>query len=233
MQKDIKQEIEQILATLPLFSEFSENELNEVADSSTIKLYKKHDFIFAEGEAYHGFYIVLEGRIKVYKLSPDGKEAIVHLVKPFDPFAEVALFENLTTYPVNAQTIEDSLLIYISKDGFLKFLNTHPQINFKIISGFTKKMRELTNRLESLTLNEVSSRLAHYLLEEYKNAPLTEKNLPSVTITISKSDLAVYLGTALETLSRTLKKFQDDGLIVVKGKNVIIKDFKRLQKLSF
>lgn len=233
MQQEITQEIEQILATLPLFSEFSENELNEVAESTTIKLYKKHDFIFTEGEAYHGFYIVLEGKIKVYKLSADGKEAIVHLVKPFDPFAEVALFENRTTYPVNAQTIEDSLLIYISRDGFLKFLEAHPQLNFKIISGFTKKLRELTNRLESLTLNEVSSRLAHYLVEEYRNAPVTEKGLPSFTITISKSDLAVYLGTALETLSRTLKKFQDDGLIVVKGKTVILKDLQRLEKLSF
>ncbi len=233
MQQEIKHEIEHILATIPLFSEFSENELREVAESTTIKLYKKHDVIFTEGETYHGFYIVLEGKIKVLKLSADGKEAIVHLVKPFDPFAEVALFENRSTYPVNAQAIDDTVLIYISKDGFMKFLDTHPQINFKIISGFTKKLRELTNRLESLTLNEVSSRLAHYLMEEYTHSPLSEKGLPSLHIAISKSDLAVYLGTALETLSRTLKKFQNDGIIQVRGKSIIIKDLKRLKNLSF
>jgi CRP/FNR family transcriptional regulator len=220
------------LLSVPLFSEFEIAELRIISGFSSVRRYKKQQIIFLEGESYSGFYLVLKGKIKVYKISPDGRESIVHIVKPFDPFAEVPLFEQRTTYPVNAEALEESVLFFIPKDGFLQFIATHPQIYFKIITGFAKKLRELTNRLESITLNEVTTRLSQYLLDEIPEEQRGAGVIPSVVLTFTKSALAVYLGTAIETLSRTFKKLQDAGIIEVRGNTIVISDISKLKALA-
>lgn len=230
MDEFIKDTKDISLLSVPLFSEFEITELRTISGFSTVKRYKKQQIIFLEGEPYSGFYLVLKGKVKVFKISQDGRESIVHIVKPFDPFAEVALFERRATYPVNAETMEESVLFFIPKEGFLQFIDTHPKIYFKIITGFANKMRELTSRLESITLNEVTTRLSQFLLDEL-NTVNNSGPMDSIKLSITKSALAVYLGTAIETLSRTFKKLQDAGIIEVKGNNILIKDMTRLKAL--
>lgn len=231
--EELREESKDIsLLSVPLFSEFEIAELRIISGFSSVRRYKKQQIIFLEGEPYSGFYLVLKGKIKVYKISPDGRESIVHIVKPFDPFAEVPLFEQRTTYPVNAEALEESVLFFIPKEGFLQFIAAHPQIYFKIITGFAKKLRELTNRLESITLNEVTTRLSQYLLDEIPNEKVAEHEFPIVVLTFTKSALAIYLGTAIETLSRTFKKLQDAGVIEVKNNTIVILNRKKLQELA-
>ena len=220
------------IKNIPLFSELDANELNQILSFSFTKNYNKNELIFSDGDKYTGFFIVLKGKVKVYKLSSAGKESVLHIFRPFDEFAEVPLFEQLSAYPVNAQTIEDSLLFFIPNNEFLNFTHANPKISFKIIAGFAKKLIALTRKIESLTLSDIPNRLAKYIIEEYnKNHKLIIAK-PFVSLTISKSNLAGYLGTITETLSRTFKKLQDENIIEVKGKKIYIIDFTSLKELS-
>lgn len=221
------------LLNVPLFSQFEVSELRQISGFSSVKRFKKHDTIFLQGDPYSGFYLVLKGKVKVYRISAEGKESIVHLIRPFDPFAEVPLFEQLKHYPVSAQALEESVVFFIPKDDFINFIEAHPQIYFKIITGFAKKLRELTTRLESLATNEVTTRLANYLIQELNQSALGKQNgKRTVILDIQKSTLAGYLGTITETLSRTFKKLQDEKIIEVDGKQITILDFARLKELA-
>ena len=215
-----------------LFSELDIKDLRKISEFSLIKKYTKNELIFSEGDKYRGFYIVLKGRVKVFKLSPEGKESVINIIPPLEPFAEVPLFEGYPEYPVNAQTLEESVLFFIPGKDFIDFTFNNPHISLKIISGFAKKLHKLTRRIESLTLSDIPNRLAKYIIEEYDKSHKVILSRPFILLTISKSTLASYLGTISETLSRTLKKLQDENVIEVKGRKIFIIDFSRLRNLS-
>jgi len=220
------------LKDIPLFSELDIKDLRKISEFSLIKKYDKNDLIFSEGDKYRGFYIVLKGKVKVFKLSPAGRESVINIIQPLELFAEVPLFEGYPEYPVNAQTLEESVLFFIPGKDFIDFTYNNPHISLKIISGFAKKLHTLTRRIESLTLSDVPNRLAKYIIEEYEKSHKVILSKPFILLTISKSTLAGYLGTITETLSRTFKKLQDENVIEVKGKKIFITDFNRLKHLS-
>jgi CRP/FNR family transcriptional regulator len=220
------------LKDIHLFSELDIKDLRRISEFSSIKKYQKNEIIFTEGDKYKGFYIVLKGKVKVFKLSQAGKESVIHIIQPLEPFAEVPLFEGFPEYPVNAQTLEESVLFFIPGKDFIDFTNNNPHISLKIISGFAKKLHTLTGRIESLTLSDIPNRLAKYIMEEYGKSYKVILSKPFILLTISKSTLAGYLGTITETLSRTFKKLQDDNVIEVRGRKIFIIDFDRLRELS-
>ncbi|CAG1771463.1 Fumarate and nitrate reduction regulatory protein [uncultured bacterium] len=220
------------LQDLPLFSELTIEDLRTITSFSSLKKIEKGTHLFYEGEPYSGFYIVLKGSVKVYRISPQGKEAVMHLVSPFDSFAEVPLFESKKCFPVNAQALESSMVLHIPVDGFLEFLEKHPAVSLKMMAGFAKKLRILTDRLEKLAIKEVSGRLAAYLMSELQSQGKENSIIMAITLSISKATLAAYLGTITETLSRTFQKLAADGIITVKGKKIIIHRLQELQQLA-
>src|ERR1035438_6929578 len=132
------------LKDIHLFSELDVKDLRKISEFSNYKV----------------FYIVLKGKVKVYKLSGAGKMSVIHIIQALEPFAEVPLFEGYPYYPVNAQTLEESVLFFIPGKEFIDFTYSNPHISLKIISGFAKKLHTLTRRIESLTLSDVPNRLA-------------------------------------------------------------------------
>jgi CRP/FNR family transcriptional regulator len=220
------------LKDIPLFSKLEIKDLRKISEFSSIKKYDKNEMIFSEGDKYRGFYVVMKGKVKVFKLSPAGKESVINIVLSLELFAEVPLFEGYPYYPVNAQTLEESVLFFIPGKDFIDFTSNNPHISLKIISGFAKKLHALTRRIESLMLSDVPNRLAKYILEEYNKSHKIILAKPFILLTISKSTLAGYLGTITETLSRTFKKLQDENIIEVKGKKIFIIDINRLRDLS-
>lgn len=219
------------LRNIPLFSELSIAQLRNISSFSKLKSFNKHDRIFNEDDFYFGFYILLKGSIKVFKISSQGKESVVHIVRPLTAFADIPLFEG-GNYPVSAEALEESLTLFIPKEKFLKLIFTEPEISLKMLAGFAKRLKSLINQLEDLSSKEVPNRLAKYLLKEIKAAGTENLPEPFVKLTIPKSTIAAYIGTITETLSRSFKKLQDDGIIRVNGKKIFVKDFKRLKELT-
>ncbi len=217
------------IKNIPFFSELSTSELKEFIRTSKLLNFKKGDIIFLEGDPYRGFYIVIKGAVRVYKSNPEGKELTLHIIEPFNSFAEIPLFISETSgkgniYPANAQAIENSVLIFVPKEEFLKIIDKNPKISLKMLHGFAKRLMNLNQQIENLTLKEVTQRLAEYIYNEHKN-----HNSRELKLNLSRVILASYLGTIPETISRALRRLQESGLIQIYGKKIVINDPDKLR----
>lgn len=225
--------VKQYLKKVYIFSGLDEEELEKLAGIVKVKTFNKGDIIFFDTEPYLGFYITITGLVKIYKISKDAKEHILHLIPPFNTFAEVPLFENFDEmfvdsfrYPANAMALEDETrVILVPARQFRELLLNNGRICIKMVSGFAKRLRHLNHHIEELTLKDVAKRVAGYILDEQKKSAGKDE----ISLNISKNDLAAYLGTIPETLSRTLKKLQDEDMIEVEGKIIRICDKDRLK----
>ncbi len=215
----------QILKSSPFFAGLSDVDMDALMDIARVREHPRGELLFSDGEEATGFFVVLDGKVKVYKLSPEGKERILHIIHPGNTFAEAAIFgEGL--YPAYAEPLQVSKLLFLPKEGFLNLLMNNGRISINMIAGLSKFLRQFANQIEDLTFKDVPSRLARYLME------LSGGTKTTVELPISKSQLASNLGTVSETLSRTLRKLSEDDLINVAGKKVEIFDFERLEELS-
>ena len=210
----------------PLFAGVTNDDLDHLLRISKARDAGKGELLFSDGEIAAGFFIVGTGKVKVFKLSPEGKERILHIVHPGGTFAEAAIFGS-GTYPAYAQPLEASQLIFFPKREFLDLLHSDSQLAINMIAGLSRFLRQFANQIEELTFKDVPARLARYLLD------LAGDEAEQVELPISKSQLASKLGTVSETLSRTFRKLTDDDLIVVRGKVIELLDRDRLEDLSF
>ncbi len=209
----------------PLFAGVTETDLDRLLRIGKARSPGRGELLFSDGEMAEGFYIVAAGKVKVFKLSPEGKERILHIVHPGGTFAEAAIFGS-GTYPACAQPLEASQLIFFPKQEFLALLRSDSQLAINMIAGLSRFLRQFASQIEELTFKDVPARLARYLLE------LAGDEAVLVELPISKSQLASKLGTVSETLSRTLRKLTDDDLIVVRGKTIELLDRDRLEDLA-
>ena len=215
----------EIIKKCHLFSGVTETDLQLLVPILRIRKFKKGDFLFAEGAEADGFYIVASGKVKVYKLSPDGRERILHVVQPGNSFAEAAIFDD-GRYPAFAETLDISTLVFFPKREFLDLLHCHSQLAINMIAGLSRFLRQFTVQIEDLTFRDVPARLARYLLS------LGQSTTTTVSLPVSKTQLASNLGTTSETLSRTFRKLSDEEVIEVKGKKIEILDADRLSVLA-
>ena len=223
--------IKSTLRDIQLFSELSIEQLRKISSFSKIKRFTKNEIIFNENNAYVGFYVLLKGTVKVYKISSKGKESVVHIIKPLTAFADIPLFEG-GNYPVSAEALEESLALLIPKEQFLELIHNEPEISLKMLAGFAKRLKSLINQLEDISSNEVPNRLAKYLLREIKISGTENLPEPFIKLSVPKSTVASYIGTITETLSRALKKLQNEKIIRVSGKKIFITDLKKLKNLA-
>ncbi|MBW6510425.1 MAG: Crp/Fnr family transcriptional regulator [Desulfuromonadales bacterium] len=182
------------------------------------------ELLFEEGQKADGFFVVVSGKIKVFKLSPDGRERILHVIQPGNSFADAAIFAD-GAFPAFAMCIDQSTLLFFPRDQFLGLLHRHPQLAINMIAGLSRFLRNFASQIEDLTFRDVPARLARFLVSE------CEKGRQQVTLTVSKAQLASNLGTTSETLSRTLRKLADEGLIAVQGRTIKLLDINRLDDL--
>ncbi|GIK22252.1 MAG: Crp/Fnr family transcriptional regulator [Ignavibacterium sp.] len=227
--KDLKPK--ETLRDIPLFSELSIEQLRKISVFSKVKKFSKNEIIFNEDDTYIGFYILLKGNVKVFKVSSKGKESVVHIIKPLNTFADIPLFEG-GNYPVSAVSLDETVALLIPKESFLELIKTEQEISLKMLAGFAKRLKSLINQLEDVSSREVPGRLAKYLLGEIKSAGTYNLPEPFVKLAIPKSTIAAYLGTITETLSRAFKKLQIEEIIRVSGKTVFVTNLTRLEELS-
>lgn len=220
-----------ILQDIPLFSELSVEELRKITKLSHLKNYKADEYIFHEGDEFPGIYIVLKGLVKIFKVSPQGKEYILHLLTKPHLFGDVPLFTG-GSCPASVQVLEDSTLLLIPKNEFLKLLEENPKLSFKIMGGFAKRLKSISVKAEDLSLKEVVNRLADYLIKGIEESGTANLPEPFFKIPLSNTTLAAYLGTIPETISRAFKKLKDNNIIRTHGRTVFVKDYQELKKLS-
>ena len=216
-------DMRKFLSTTFLFNSFNEMEIDLLSASAAVKKVQKGEYIFSEGVDATAFFIVISGKVKIYKLSPDGKEHTLHIHGPGDLVAEAAIFDSMR-YPASCMAMEDSQMVRISRDGFLTLIKNHPELALKMMSGYSKRLRQFVAKIEELSLKDIKSRLAGYLIENS-----TEENgVVICRLVYSKKELASFLGTIPETLSRALAFLKQKKLITEKDNTIIIPDPEKL-----
>ena len=207
------------LRSCQLFVGLSQIDLEKIADVAVVKSLEKDEYLFHEGDPARGFYVMQRGAINVHRVNAVGKEQIIHIFRAGDSFAEVAL-ASATGYPADARAIEPTQVLLIQKEGILELLKHQPELALRMLGSMSSHLRVLVGQLEDLTLKDVETRLANWLV---KRCPDPQSNKPvSIELAMTKRVLAAELGTISETFSRTLASLRERKLISVKGKTITI-----------
>jgi CRP/FNR family transcriptional regulator, dissimilatory nitrate respiration regulator len=220
-----------LLRQCPLFAGLKEEDLKKIKAIASLKQVGKKEVLFSDGEEARGFYVILSGKIKLYKISPEGKEQILHVVSAPDAFAEAALFLE-GSYPAFAEALIDSQLLFFPKRDFIHLIERNPQLSINMIVSLSHFLRRFASLIEELSLKEVSSRIAKYLIDLSLKSAKEGKIPKEVELDLSKTQLASKLGTISETLSRTLAKMKAKGIIDVKKNRILILNRGTLEELA-
>ena len=215
------------IAAIPLFTGLPLNQHENLAAIAIQKTFKRGQTIFAEGDEGIGFYIILSGRVKIFKLSAEGKEQILHIMENQEPFGEAAVFAG-ENYPASAQSLVETKVLLFPRQAFIDLISKNPSLSLNMLAFLSRRLRKLASLVEDLSLKEVPGRLAAYLLY------LSDRNKGATTLEldISKNQLASLLGTIPETLSRILSRMGKSKLIKTTPHHIHILDHQGLTQLA-
>lgn len=216
-------EKKEILVGSVLFKGLQDAQLERVAEISHEKNYERGESVFFEGDEATGFYVVAEGKIKIFKMSPDGREQILHIFGPGEPFGEVPVFHR-QPFPANAVTMAQSTLLFFPRREFVDLVASTPSLALSMLAMLSLRLRRFASQVESLSLKEVPGRLAAHLVYLAEEQGRTDR----VVLDIPKGQLASLLGTSPETLSRIFARMSEEGLIRVQGKEIELLDYEEL-----
>lgn len=218
------------LARITLFAGLERGQLTWLARIASAVQANRGETIFTQGQPAEGFYGIQSGRVKLYRTAPDGRQQILHFFGAGDVFGEAAVFSG-SAYPANASAIAPTRLVHIPKAPFVQALSRDPQLALNMLATLARYLHRFANLIEELSLRDVSVRLARFLLDEAERSGRRVAGGLRVDLPTTKTELAARLGTVSETLSRTLGKFRDQGLIEVKGRAITILDHGALEAL--
>lgn len=211
-----------------IFAGLAPADLNDVAEITAVKTLETGQYLFHEGEPSAGFYIVQRGAINVHRVNSVGKEQVIRIFRAGESFAEATL-ATMAGYPGDGRAVEPSQVLLVQKAGFVSLLRRHPDLGLRMLASMSLHLRSLVGQLEDMTLKDVETRLANWLIKRCPNPEAAEP--VTIELRTTKRVLAAELGTVSETFSRTLAKFREQKLVEVKGKTLTVLSPKRLMAL--
>jgi CRP/FNR family transcriptional regulator, dissimilatory nitrate respiration regulator len=198
----------------------------KIVSLGTKKSFPKDAFLFLAREEARGFFYITDGEVRVFRMDDSGREVEIARLRPGEFFGEaVALVAG--RFPAFARAARDTEVLFFERTAVLRSLRKDPAVAEFFLGLLANKCLQLNERIETLNLRTVRQRLAQYLL-----ARCREESACSLRLPIKKSELARHLGTISETLSRTFRRMERDGLIQVKGRHIQILDRQKLGRES-
>lgn len=214
------------LSSIPILRNLSPEQLDKFKQITIEKIFNKNKLIFQDGDKSDGIYMIVEGTVKVFKLSHNGKEHILFYFSVGQIFGEISIFDGC--HFANAEAIETTRVLFIHRFCVLELLKNCPEFAMKMLADLSNKIGLLAFQIENLKLKQIPSRLAAYLL----SASEKQTRRTHVNLNISKGDLASLIGSIPETLSRAFSKLSAQGIIRVEGQKITLLDKSRLRNLS-
>lgn len=201
-----------LLRQLPIFSELDDVALQRFTERCVPRTVPAGTVLFTTGEECRGLYVIESGRVRIFRVSPDGREQVLHVEGPGRPVAELPLFDG-GPYPASAITMEDSLLVFLPRPDFEYLYRTHPDIAQAVIRGLGKRLRHLVHVAETLAFRDVAARLAMLLADYAERSDAHTGAGVVLTLDRTQEELALEIGTARESVSRAMKQLRRKGLI--------------------
>ncbi|ACB85601.1 Crp/Fnr family transcriptional regulator [Natranaerobius thermophilus] len=212
-QDDNYRSLMESLRKLEIFSHLTEDELNSISKLAYLREFPGGSVIFYHGDPGEAMYYVKDGKVKIVKDDFDGREQILHIMKPGDIFAEVVVFDD-GPYPATAEVMEDTVVGVITKERLENHLHEHPTIAIKIMKLMGKRLRKAQSKVADLALRDTYQRtinIIYNLMEEDDCAFCSEKQ--EIAITATHQELASMAGTSRETVTRVLSTLKKEGII--------------------
>lgn len=217
-----------ILKKIPAFAELKDEDIEEIVKITIKRNFKKGTIIFMEGNPGEAFYFIKSGKVKIYKTTSDGREHIFTILSEGGVFAEVALFNDIP-YPATAEVLEDVELGMIKNKDLEDLIRRNVEIALQIIKVFSKKLFSSQQKVKELALGDTYDRIARTLIVFAKDHGIKTPNGIEIRLNISRQELANMIGTARETVSKSLSQFRKEGSIDIEGRKIIIKDMDKLE----
>lgn len=215
-----------------LFSSLSDNDLNMVVNLVTQKAFNKGDTIFSEGEIFDKLFIINSGSMKVYKYTKDGKEQILYILKEGEFLGDLNLLKE-DTFKFSATALESINICIIHKDDFDALIKSNPNISIKVLEYAHDRITSLENLIQTLTTKDVEVRLATLLLNLSKTFGIKTPKGIEITLSLTREDMANFIGVTRETISRKLSHFQSENIIeIFENKLILIKNVDALRQLG-
>ncbi|MDP3087076.1 MAG: Crp/Fnr family transcriptional regulator [Methylotenera sp.] len=215
------------LSEFYMFSELQPSQIEPLANGTRVVEVPRGGTLFNRGDRAHGFYLLLEGQIKLGVISPQGDEKVIGLIQPRESFGEAVLFLE-RSFPIYAQATLDSIVLLITRDAIFDILDSDVTVVRRMLAGISARNRQLVNDIESISLQNSAQRLIGYLLQISADSPNPER----VQLPANKLTIASLLNITPETLSRVMMRLQNAGLIEVNGKEIVITNVSGLRNFE-
>jgi len=216
------------LTKVPLFSGLSEGELGFLLERVVSKRYSSGEMVFSEGEPCAGLFVVESGSVRIFKSSAAGREQVLSVEGPGGSIAELPVFDG-GNYPASVIAIEDTVLLFVSRQDFQALCLAHPQVALKVLKVVGGRLRRLVGIIEELSFTTVRHRLSAYLLRMAKKEGRKVAQGVEITLPTNNQELAAQIGTVRELVSRNLSRLQAEGLISIDGRTLVLRDTKALE----
>jgi CRP/FNR family transcriptional regulator len=222
---------EELLRTTPIFSRLSPADRQSVAVVSTVKHFARGETIFEQETPSDAFYAITAGRVKIFKLMPNGKDLILEVFGPGDPLGAVAAYTG-RPFPASASALEDTTCVVIPRPDFFRLLEQSPTLVRGLLLGMTTRLVELTNRLAELTGGRIEPRFARLFMKLADQMGRTERGGTFIPLALSRQELADMTGTTIETCIRIMSRWGKQDIVRTEKDGFLIADRKGLEALA-
>jgi CRP/FNR family cyclic AMP-dependent transcriptional regulator len=216
------------LKDVALFRDLSRAELKFLLDRAVVLHYAAGQPIFVEGDPCAGLYVIESGKVKIFRVSPSGREQILAIESAGASIAELPVFDG-GNYPASAAALTESTLLHIRKKDLQELCLARPQVALKVVKVVGSRLRRMVDLINELSFTSVRHRLAALLLRLAEDTgKVTEDGIVFV-LPSTNQELAAQIGTVRELVSRNLSRLQSMGIIRLEGRKVTVRDLKALQ----
>ncbi len=219
----------QELRMIPLFSELDDEALKEIAKMTVRQTYKKDNMVLIEEEVGSTMFIILSGRVKISRISDEGREVILSILVDGDFFGEMSILDGQTR-SANAVTLEDSELLLIQRENFLRILHDYPQVAINLLKELAHRLRRSDEQIKSLSLQNAMGKVASTILRIADDSGIIKHGQVEIPQLPPQQDLANMAGTSRETISRVIKSLGQLGYVRKEGSKLIILDYEKFRE---
>lgn len=220
---DVKEIRKMCISIVPIFNHLEPARMEEIVKTTTSLKFEKGETIYRAGDVSEQLYIVHKGLVKIYRLSETGKEQLIRVLEPGDFTGELSLF-SASVHDSYAEAMETTEICMMNRADLQQFLLKYPEISLKVLTEFSNRLAETEKQAASIAMDTVDKRLASYIISLFEKTK--EK---TITLPMSRKDLASYLGTSPETISRKLTEFEkEEWIYQTNRRNIRIIDVEAL-----
>jgi len=221
---------EELLRTTPIFSRLSPADRKTIAEVARVHHFEKGDVIF-EQDSPSEFYAITAGRVKIFKMMPNGKDLILEVFGPGDPLGAVAAYMD-RPFPASAAALEATTCVIIPRQVFFRLVEANPSLVRGLLLGLTTRLVELTNRLAELTGGRIEPRFARLFVKLGSQMGRPERGGTFIPLALSRQELADMTGTTIETCIRIMSRWNKDGVVQTDKDGFVVLDAAALARLA-